>query len=479
MSLIHSPNMTSTIAGFRKQTWISIVICGLLLATYVATRDRYQQAGQEPLILATVSTDEISEIEVKGAQNIDFKKVDSQWRVVQEGKTLPSDSGGIEEALSNLLSLNPGRLISRRTEKHADYEVDKEKGRHITLKNGTQVVRDIILGSRSKSGGTYIRMQGSDKVYVAEGQLGNVFSKSANEYRQKKLNIDFGEIYSIKASSFELSQSGESLDMKPFGQTQAIQLDDDKIRTFIDNLKNVRAKTFVQKSDIEATKKLSDIKLVNKDNKERTLKFYQQGDKYFALVEPFAYDYGFELAKHEMEKVNKFYHDFEDLHLIKNKEATRIEISGNAQPLVLEKSESGWNISDTTKIPAGYDLDLSRAVNLAKDILNLEATKNNWDVNKYGQVIEKIRLTIGDEVVKFGALIQDDDELNDHRIAVVESRGKMYAIPSYKMGIVTKPFDRLKKVAPPPQGMGGMQGLQGLPPELQQQLMKAMQQQGM
>ena len=106
-----------------------------------------------------------------------------------EAVEYPVDSASITAALEKVTSLKKTALISENPEKQSVFEVDSAKGISVVLSDGTgKTVGSFLIG---KSGpdynSNYIRVVGSNSVYMASGGIRYSFFTDLDRWRDKAI----------------------------------------------------------------------------------------------------------------------------------------------------------------------------------------------------------------------------------------------------------------------------------------------------
>lgn len=192
----------------HKRTVIAFVIFVALLALVMTTVFEPQERNLSRLSLPTVESDTVEKIVLQSDDTFELLKEGEQW-VLDDGR--PADPDMIERALETLGSLTSTELVSSNPEKHATYEVDKEKGQRVTVFVQSQPVVDVVIGKTSTIGGTYVRLADTDDVYLLQrSPIKSYFVSSKNQWQRLKLfDVSLANVVSLKIVSGE----GNELDL--------------------------------------------------------------------------------------------------------------------------------------------------------------------------------------------------------------------------------------------------------------------------
>jgi hypothetical protein len=135
----------------------------------------------------------IDSIAIKYAQWSNFFLRDGKWQMVVDADLVypasPKDISDMirttnEMVLSDLISVNPAN--------QAKLSVDTVKGTIIQFFGGGELLSDFILGRIGQDfTRTYVRRQGADSVYLAQGRFTTIYSKAPPQWMNQRL-FDFG-----------------------------------------------------------------------------------------------------------------------------------------------------------------------------------------------------------------------------------------------------------------------------------------------
>ncbi len=101
----------------------------------------------------------------------------------------PVDSASIASALEKIVALKKNALISENPEKQGIFEVDTLKGILVDLTdNSGKAIGSIIIGkSGADYNSNYIRVMGSNSVYMASGGVRYAYFTDLNRWRNKSI----------------------------------------------------------------------------------------------------------------------------------------------------------------------------------------------------------------------------------------------------------------------------------------------------
>lgn len=133
--------------------------------------------------LAGVRPDALETVTVEApAETVRLRRTDGGWRV--DGHE--ADSTAVARLLDALGSPDVGELASRNPANHGKLGVAADSTRRVTLaESGGDSTRVLVGGSAPYSGSGYMRLPGSDRVYVVRGRLQQALSRPTEDWRNK------------------------------------------------------------------------------------------------------------------------------------------------------------------------------------------------------------------------------------------------------------------------------------------------------
>lgn len=162
---------------------ISIGIIAVLVL-YLLLANKNRRNGDIPNLPALKgSLDEI----VISANNkqIKFAGKDGKWIINGE---FPADNARLEAVEKSIKDIEITDLISK-GQYYQKYDLNPEKAIKVVAKISGEVKRDILIGKAgSTSRNTYIKLSGSNNVYLASGNLAEVFSKDIDNFMDKQIH---------------------------------------------------------------------------------------------------------------------------------------------------------------------------------------------------------------------------------------------------------------------------------------------------
>jgi len=183
-----------------------IVLVGLVLlylgVQYFGKRTRSDNYREKLVEIDTSKIDKV--ILTKGKSKVELFKENKDWKVkLKENQTVDAEDNSVENMISSLLTIKPGRIAAKNEEKWKEFQVDTSGTRVEVFEDGDKTL-DLVAGKfgmqDQRSFYTYVRLTEDKEVYTANDFIGYSLSTEANNYRNSRL-INFNTD-SIKSISF-------------------------------------------------------------------------------------------------------------------------------------------------------------------------------------------------------------------------------------------------------------------------------------
>lgn len=236
-----------------------LIIFIVLLAIYGLSRltsNKRQSSFNADLI--TLDTMQVNSVVIrpKGSETeITLKREGDAWLVSNGQLSTEAVPSAVQSILGTLTEIKAKRVVAKKSEKWADYEVDEGNGTRITVYRDDQVLEDFIVGrfsfnQQARSGTSYVRINGEDEVYAIDGFLTLTFSQGFDSYRNKTiLKLDAGQ--EITALRFQYGDSTYAL-QKVGDQWQidgSQPADSAAVASYLGTLRNLSGVTFADDFD--------------------------------------------------------------------------------------------------------------------------------------------------------------------------------------------------------------------------------------
>jgi len=197
-----------------------IIIAGLLGYLYFNRTDRvHYQLPDVPAI----DTKDIARIEiVSGSESIVLNKKDEAWLISE--KEYVADAKKAEDMLAAFKDLTITDLVSE-SKNYILYDLGDDTKITVKAYEGSKTVRGFDIGKKAPTQRhTFIRLEGDDKVYQANGDLRKDFDTTVADLRNKRvLTFTTDEITSltIAAADKEVTVSKEDIPAEESGDEAA------------------------------------------------------------------------------------------------------------------------------------------------------------------------------------------------------------------------------------------------------------------
>jgi hypothetical protein len=220
---------------------ILFTILLVLLGGFVVTkffRTPSLESNLEEHIL-TIDTSRVSAIHIHPAAEdgeIKLLRAGQKWKVERDETKVNVEVSHLRSALGSISKIRPERLLSRKKEKWADYQVDST-GTNVKVYSGKEDPTEFWIGKTS-SGGNSLRIEGNDNVYEVKEALEGNFNRRFAGWRDKTLlKIEPEKITKI---SFEYPSDSSFIVERSNGKWNInnMQADSAKVATYLNRFRS-------------------------------------------------------------------------------------------------------------------------------------------------------------------------------------------------------------------------------------------------
>jgi hypothetical protein len=173
----------------RKTLLALASVAGLALIAVIAlTRpQKGENASDRARPVPRMDTAEIETLEVtKGGVKSVVVKDGAAYKVTAP-VAYAADEAVAKAAFEGLKKMSVSDLVTEKTDKQAEFEVDDKAGIHMVVKEkGGKVLTDLIVG-KTTGPGTMVRLSGKNEIWTATGISKYLFDKSAADWRDKSI----------------------------------------------------------------------------------------------------------------------------------------------------------------------------------------------------------------------------------------------------------------------------------------------------
>jgi hypothetical protein len=184
---------------------LTAVLAGLILVYVLSVSFHF--AGRESNTRAVAfHTDTTGTTEIDlypyhaGRQEIKLVRTPAGWQLSTGSLSVHPVPGSAEALLSALVNVPTARLVSRNRDRWDNYKVGDTTGTRVVVYKGKQPIADYLIGNGALAEGgpaaengrigastAYIRSNGHDEVYAADGYLESMVDKTFADWRDKSV----------------------------------------------------------------------------------------------------------------------------------------------------------------------------------------------------------------------------------------------------------------------------------------------------
>lgn len=178
-----------------------------------------------------------------------FQRSKQRWYVV-EPDSFRADKSAVGKLLNAASHLEVGELISSNKAKQLVFQVDTLTGTRLDFFAGENRVASVVVGKMSSDFlHSYLRKTDSDDVYLAEGQFGQMATRSVNRWRDRSIfTFDPKQIKEIELNTSEqklkLAEEDTLWLLSRYPYEESIPADRQAVQDYIATLASIRADEF-------------------------------------------------------------------------------------------------------------------------------------------------------------------------------------------------------------------------------------------
>ena len=190
----------------KRSTWITLAILVVLLIAYLLMNqsEKRSLSVKETSNWLGVDSGLVNKIGVRRLGTaVDFEKAGEGWKVIDRGKSYPTEKGTVEQLANLAHALSVGEIISSNPEKQMLFQVDTISGSTVTFYRDGNPLATMIVGKMGADyQTTYVRKPDSKDVYWAKGNFARLLNRPASGYRDKTLiTVDTTQIAAMNFKS--------------------------------------------------------------------------------------------------------------------------------------------------------------------------------------------------------------------------------------------------------------------------------------
>lgn len=534
---------------------LALIVFVILLFVVIGKDDTNTKVGVKELKVEKVDKDAVQKIEVTlppkkaagdagpegatagAAKRIVLEKSGDAWKVWDADvadKKFDVDDGQIKSALDAIGEFATGDLIANKKEKHAELEIDDEKGQLVRVTAKGKTALELVFGRAAKGGGSTVRQKDSNDVFVAKGRLGSVLKKEVGAWRKKALfddlkadditrvaitNADGSRIVvegtpppppapdapdaGPSASAAAAKTEWKLVEPSAAALPEGFRLDKAQLARPAASFASLRAQDFADgttdaTAGFDAPHTIVEASTGSAGGKKITVHFGKEDDKKRVYAKVDGDPQIYLVAGYSAKQLQKTVDDLRELTLLDARidDVEKVTIKGTAATVVVQKKGEEWELVEPKTPPP--DFEATQIAGQIAGILRARAARvaNDAPATAFAPVggkppgpVVEVSLKGGKkQTLKFGAPVPldaeekakagDDKKKLEPREYYVKGAvdDLTYVIAAFSRNRYDKPTELFKKPPGPPPGMGGgaIPGMEGLPPEVRKKLEESM-----
>lgn len=228
-----------------------LVLAALGIGSYFAVKGHTGETPESAAVegggLPDLKKDDVDSLEIRrpGEEAVKLEKKGTEWRVTSPVDA-PADQEAAKSAVEKLDDLTASNVAAVRKENHAALEIDDAQAVRVTVRHGSSVIADLLVGATVGSN-TMVRQAGKDTVYAVSGSIKWNFSKELKDWRDKKIvDVEANQVtgVSLTNSSGTLAFSKTGEDWQPAAGTNVERFSSSKTRALVSTFTRLRASDF-------------------------------------------------------------------------------------------------------------------------------------------------------------------------------------------------------------------------------------------
>ena len=231
----------------RSNNTILLIALIVLLGGFVLSRVFRSPSLESNLDehLLTLDTSKISAIHINPAVDsgeIKLVRTGKSWEVQRNQVTARVDATLVKNALASIQEIHPERLVTRKREKWADYNVDTT-GTHVKVYMGGNNPTELWVGKTS-GGGTTVRLKDEDNVYEVKETLDRNFNRRFAAWRDKSfLKVEPDQVTKV---TFQYPADSSFVLEKANGEWNIgdVQVDSAKVQNYLNRFRSQNLSEF-------------------------------------------------------------------------------------------------------------------------------------------------------------------------------------------------------------------------------------------
>lgn len=192
----------------KRHLVVAFVICGALGMAYFATRESDVRVGMRDLKLPSIERQNISKIEYSGKEKFALQKRDGRFVVEFSAngisRSVPASEEVVNELFVALAGIKGGTYVAEQVAKHEAFKVADDSGQKVTLYAAEKPVWSVIIGDYAEDGGRFVRLPGSNEVFLVKARFWDITRSGPTDFRERKIvALDENAISAVKVQKNE------------------------------------------------------------------------------------------------------------------------------------------------------------------------------------------------------------------------------------------------------------------------------------
>lgn len=488
----------------KRTTWVALgVFAALLVAVAVLWRGAPER-GITRLSFPGLHGAGIDHVVVTGKQPVELRRENESWKLVDGRAADPEAVKRLVDATAKLVSSD---LVSEDAARHAEFEVDDEKGVQVTLSQGGQTAATLVVGKAAPGGATYVRV--GQQVFRVAGFYRGLFAKEPTAWLDRKLFADAVtdvsrlEVRLNGVSPYVLVKNADAWSLEdPSVLPAGFRFDPKAATALVSAVVNARANDVLattvdpkvsglgESADVlryslgavDGAEPATSHELRLGAKKDETVWYASTDRRSDVLL----------LASSTVTSLRKQPTDLRDLGIVAldANNVRALSIVEGARVLELVKKDDGWSIARSTEaVPKGFELDPQAVSRRVSTLGSARATRVAPDVSistaGLGRPVAKVSATLVDGTVAqlaFGKDFEVDGRKEAYALGNIDR--EVYVVAPWTRSSLLGGLETLRKKAnDDPMLNLDPKALSGLPPEvranLEQQIAQKKRQQEM
>ncbi|NNF32640.1 MAG: DUF4340 domain-containing protein, partial [Saprospiraceae bacterium] len=231
---------------------IFFVLLGIWLLKNVVFTGSSDRSFRSTLMQVDTSTVDLLIFMPKGidSTSIELNRAGSGWKATKGNIEVDAVADRVQSILGQLTDIPTKRLISKSSERHADYEVTENVGKIIELYSKGKLIEKVIFGrfnfnQNTREATSYARLGDEDDIYSVDGFMSMSFDVDFNSFRDRQLlNVNQAD---VKALSI-INEMGSMVFSMPSQGNWLVNattpIDSSQMATYLSGLSNVSGNEF-------------------------------------------------------------------------------------------------------------------------------------------------------------------------------------------------------------------------------------------